>query len=47
VAPDGAGDANFDPQTPFQKIGNALSDIQFNFQSKRKTKHMEYWLVEK
>ncbi len=39
--------ANFDPETPFQKIGNALNDIQFNFQSKRKTKHMEYWLVEK
>ena len=39
--------ANFDPETPFQKIGNALNDVQFNFQSKRKTKHMEYWLVEK
>ena len=38
---------NFDPETPFQKIGNALNDIQFNFQSKRKTKHMEYWLMEK
>ena len=32
---------------PFQKIGNALNDIQFNFKSKRTTKHMEYWLIEK
>ena len=39
--------ANFDPETPFQKIGNALNDIQFNFKSKRKTNHMEYWLIEK
>ena len=39
--------ANFDPETPFQKIGSALNDVQFNFQSKRKTKHMEYWLIEK
>ena len=38
---------NFDPETPFQKIGNALNDVQFNFKSKRKTKHMEYWLIEK
>ena len=38
---------NFDPETPFQKIGNALNDIQFNFKSKRKTQHMEYWLIEK
>ena len=38
---------NFDPETPFQKIGSALNDIQFNFTSKRKTKHMEYWLIEK
>ena len=38
---------NFDPETPFQKIGSALNDIQFNFASKRKTKHMEYWLIEK
>ena len=30
-----------------KKIGNAPNDGQFNFQSKRKTKHMEYWLVEK
>ena len=34
--------ANFDPETPFQKIGNALNDVQFNFKSKRKTNHMEY-----
>ena len=38
---------NFDPETPFQKIGSALNDIQFNFKSKRKTQHMEYWLIEK
>ena len=38
---------NFDPETSFQKIGNALNDIQFNFKNKRTTKHMEYWLVEK
>ena len=39
--------ANFDPETPFQKIGNALNDVQFNFKNKRKTNHMEYWLIEK
>ncbi len=39
--------ANFDPETSFRKIGTALNDIQFNFTSKRKTKHMEYWLIEK
>ena len=38
---------NFDPETPFHKIGSALNDIQFNFKSKRTTKHMEYWLMEK
>ena len=38
---------NFDPETPFQKIGNALNNIQFGFKSKRKTNHMEYWLAEK
>ena len=38
---------NFDPETPFKKIGNALNDIQFNFKSKRTAKHMEYWLKEK
>ena len=38
---------NFDTDTSFQKIGNALNDVQFNFKSKRKTKHMEYWLIEK
>ena len=38
---------NFDPDTPFQKIGNALNDVQFNFKSKRTMKHMEYWLIEK
>ena len=39
--------SSFDPDTPFQKIGNALNDVQFNFQSKRTMKHMEYWLTEK
>ena len=38
---------NFDRDTPFQKIGTALNDIQFNFKSKRTMQHMEYWLVEK
>ena len=38
---------NFDPETPFHKIGTALNDVQFNFTSKRKAKHMEYWLMEK
>ena len=38
---------NFDPETPFHKIGSALNDIQFNFKSKRKAQHMEYWLIEK
>ena len=38
---------SFDPDTPFQKIGNALNDVQFNFRSKRTMKHMEYWLTEK
>ena len=39
--------ANFDPETSFRKIGNALNDVQFNFKSKRTMKHMEYWLIEK
>ena len=38
---------NFDPETPFHKLGSALNDIQFNFKSKRTRKHMEYWLTEK
>ena len=38
---------NFDPETSFHKIGNALNDVQFNFQSKRTTNHMVYWLMEK
>ena len=38
---------NFDPETPFQKIGSTLNDVQFNFKSKRKAQHMEYWLMEK
>ena len=39
--------ASFDPETSFRKIGNALNDIQFNFESKRTKKHMEYWLIGK
>lgn len=39
--------ANFNPETSFRKIGSALNDVQFNFTSKRTTKHMEYWLIEK
>jgi len=40
--------SNFDPEkTPFQKIGSALNDVQFNFKSRRTTQHMEYWLIEK
>ena len=39
--------ANFDQETSFRKIGNALNDVQFNFKSKRTMKHMEYWLIEK
>ena len=38
---------NFDPETSFHKIGNALNDVQFSFQSKRTTNHMVYWLIEK
>ena len=38
---------NFDPETSFHKIGNALNDVQFSFQSKRTTNHMVYWLTEK
>ena len=36
---------NFDLDTPFQKIGSALNDVQFNFRNRRTTKHMEYWLM--
>ena len=38
---------NFDPETPFQKIGSALNDVQFSFESKRTTNHMLYRLAEK
>ena len=38
---------NFDPETPFRKVGNALNDVHFNFKSKRTSQHMEYWLIEK
>ena len=39
--------ANFDPKTNFIKIGLALSDNQFRFESRRTTNKMEYWLVER
>ncbi len=35
---------NFDPETSFKKIGNALNDVRFNFVSKRTTNRMVYWL---
>ncbi len=38
---------NFDPDTTFAKIGNALNDVQFNFKHRRMSGHMEYWLIEK
>ena len=38
---------NFDPDTSFAKIGNALNDVQFNFKHRRMSGHMEYWLIEK
>ena len=37
--------ANFDADTSFKKIGNALNNVQFNYKSKRTTLHMQYWLV--
>ena len=39
--------ANFDTKTHFIKIGLALSDNQFRFESRRTTNKMEYWLVER
>ena len=39
--------ANFDPETSFKKIGNALNDVQFRFKNKRTTNCMLYWLIEK
>jgi predicted P-loop ATPase len=39
--------ANFDPETSFKKIGNALNDVQFHFKNKRTTNCMLYWLIEK
>ena len=38
---------NYDPDTPFQKLGNALNDVQFSFESKRTSNHMVYRLIEK
>ena len=37
--------ANFDADTSFKKIGNALNNVQFNFKCRRTTLHMQYWLV--
>ena len=39
--------ANFDSETSFKKIGNALNDVQFHFKNKRTTNCMLYWLIEK
>ena len=39
--------ANFDADTSFHKLGNALNDVQFSFKSKRTTNRMVYWLMEK
>ena len=39
--------ANFDPETSFKKIGNALNDVQFHFKNKRTTNCMLYWLIQK
>ena len=39
--------ANFDPDTPFVKLGNALNDHQFDFKSRRLSHTTEYRLIEK
>ena len=39
--------ANYDPDTPFIKLGLALSDHQFDFKSRRLSHTTEYWLMEK
>ena len=39
--------ANFDPDTPFVKLGNALNDHQFDFKSRRLSHTTEYRLIER
>ena len=39
--------ANYDPETSFAKLGNALNASQFDFKSRRLSHKTEYWLVEK
>jgi hypothetical protein len=39
--------ANYDPKTSFQKLGRALSDNQFDFETDRKTSGHLYRLIER
>ena len=39
--------ANYDPKTSFQKLGRALSDMQFGFETDRKTSGHIYKLLER
>ena len=39
--------ANFDPKTTYAKLGRALSDQQFGFESDRKTSGHYYKIVER
>ena len=39
--------ANYDPKTSFQKLGRALSDMQFGFENDRKSSGHIYKLVER
>ena len=39
--------ANYDPDTTFVKLGNALNDNQFDFKSRRLSHTTEYRLIEK
>ena len=38
--------ANYDPKTTFQKLGRALSDMQFGFETNRKAAGHIYYLTE-
>ena len=38
---------NYDPKTTFQKLGRALSDQSFDFETERKTSGHYYKLVER
>jgi len=40
------GYANYDPKTTFQKLGRALSDMQFGFETNRKSAGHIYYLTE-